>query len=67
MFLAIPLANGLTPCLAGRETNLHVFRLLFNLTTLAIVVGSWNYLKEANRIAGEIIEQDPNMKEKMAA
>ncbi len=66
MFLAIPLANGLWPWLAGRETDLHVFRLLFNLTTLAIVVGSWNYLKEANRIAGEIIEQDPNMQEKAA-
>jgi hypothetical protein len=57
-YLATPILFALWPWLAGTESNLDVFGIVFHVAALITLALTWNYLKAANRVAAAALEAD---------
>jgi hypothetical protein len=58
LYLTIPLATALWPWLAGRETDVDMWRIFIDLATLVALLCSWNYLKNCNRVAADALKAE---------
>jgi len=58
LYLATPILFALWPWLAGTETSLDVFGIVFHVAALITLALTWNYLKAANRVAAAALEED---------
>jgi hypothetical protein len=58
LYLSIPLATTLWPWLDGRPTDGDPFRVAVNLVTLVTLTWTWNFVKDANRVAADALQKD---------
>ena len=60
LYPSIPLATTLWPWLDGRPTDGDPFRVAVNIVTLVTLTWTWNYVKDANRVAADALQRDIN-------
>ena len=58
LYLSIPLARSLWPWLAGHPADVDLFRVAVNVVTLMTLTWAWNYVKDANRVCSDALQQD---------
>ena len=58
LYLSIPLATTLWPWLSGHPADGSPLRLAVNVITLVALTSTWNFVKDANRVASEALQQD---------